>query len=149
MKLILTADVAHLGAPGDIVEVRDGYGRNFLLPQRKAIVASKGAEKQIASMKRTQLAREIRNADHANEVMVALEKLAVTITARATADGKKLFGSITNDDVATAIKAAGGPSLDKHSVDVGGHIKTAGSHPVSVKLHPGVVASFEIKVVTS
>ena len=149
MKLILTADVDHLGAPGDIVEVRDGYGRNFLLPQRKAMLATKGAEKQIASMKRTQLAREIRNADHAKEVKVVLEGLAVVITARATADGRKLFGSISNADVASAIKSAGGPSLDKHTVDVGGHIKTAGSHPVSVKLHPGVVAAFNVTVVTS
>ena len=70
-------------------------------------------------------------------------------TARATADGKKLFGSITNADVASAIKAAGGPSLDKNTVDVGGHIKTAGSHPVSVKLHPGVAANFKVTVVTS
>ena len=148
MKLILTADVDHLGAPGDIVEVRDGYGRNFLLPQGKAIAATKGAEKQIATIKRTQLAREIRGVEHAKEVKTALEKMAITITARATADGHKLFGSIGNSDVASAIKAAGGPALDKHSVDVGGHIKTAGSHPVSVKLHPGVVANFEVKVVT-
>jgi large subunit ribosomal protein L9 len=149
MKLILTVDVPKLGAPGDIVEVRDGYGRNFLLPQGKAIVATKGAEKQIATMKRTQVAREIRNADHANEVKQALEGLSVTITARATADGKKLFGSITNADVASAIKSSGGPSLDKNTVDVGGHIKTAGSHAVSVKLHPGVVANFKVTVVTS
>ncbi len=149
MKLILTTDVAHLGAPGDIVEVRDGYGRNYLLPQGKAIVATKGAEKQIASMKRTQMAREIRNADHAHEVKTALENMSVTITARATADGKKLFGSITNADVASAIKASGGPSLDKHSIDVGGHIKTAGAHGVSVRLLPGVVASLKVTVVTS
>ena len=148
MKLILTTDVPGLGAPGDTVEVRDGYGRNYLLPQGKAIVASKGAEKQIATIKRAQLSREIRGVEHAREVKSALEALRISITARATSDGTKLFGSITNADVAAAIKAAGGPPVDRHSVDIGGHIKTVGKHPVSVKLHPGVVASFEVSVVT-
>ena len=111
MKLILTTDVPGLGAPGDIVEVRDGYGRNFLLPQGKAIVATKGAEKQVATIKRAQLAREIRGTEHANEVKQALENLGgkLTIIARTTGDGTKLFGSITAVDVADAIKAAGGP----------------------------------------
>ncbi|RIJ76163.1 50S ribosomal protein L9 [Nakamurella silvestris] len=149
MKLILTADVPNLGAPGDIVEVRDGYGRNFLLPQGKAIVATRGAEKQIVDIKRAQLAREIRGTDHANEVKSALEKLTVVINARATADGTKLFGSVTTQDVVAAVKAAGGPSVDKRAVELDGHIKTAGQHPVAIKLHPGVTAKFEIKVVTS
>lgn len=149
MKLILTTDVPGLGAPGEIVEVRDGYGRNFLLPQGKAIVATKGAEKNIAVIKRAQLAREIRGVEHANEVKQHLEGTKVTIAARATADGKKLFGSITNADVAEAIKAAGGPALDKRTVELDGHIKTAGSHAVLVKLHPGVVAKFNVVVTTS
>ena len=146
MKLILTTDVPNLGAPGDIVEVRDGYGRNFLLPQSKAIVATKGAEKQVATIKRAQLAREIRGTEHANEVKQALEKMTVSITARTTGDGTKLFGSITSIDVAAAIKAAGGPSVDKRSIDTGGHIKSIGSHPVSVKLHPGVTANVSLVV---
>ena len=147
MKLILTTDVPGLGAPGDVVEVRDGYGRNFLLPQGKAIAATKGAEKQVATIKRAQLAREIRGTEHANEVKQALEKLAVTIKARTTADGGKLFGSITAIDVAAAIKAAGGPVLDRRTIETGGHIKTVGSHPVSVKLHPGVTAQLSVQVV--
>ncbi len=148
MKLILTADVSGLGAPGDIVEVRDGYGRNFLLPQNKAIVATKGAEKQVATIKRAQIAREIRGTEHANEVKQALEKLSgkLTITARTTGDGTKLFGSITSVDVAAAIKAAGGPTVDKRSIETGGHIKSVGSHPVSVKLHPGVTANVSLVV---
>ena len=143
MKLILTTDVPGLGGPGDIVEVRDGYGRNFLLPQGKAIAATKGAEKQVATIKRAQLAREIRGTEHANEVKQALEKLGgkLKITARTTGDGTKLFGSITAIDVADAIKSAGGPALDRRTIDTGGHIKTVGAHPVSVKLHPGVTAA--------
>ena len=146
MKLILTTDVPGLGAPGDIVEVRDGYGRNFLLPQSKAIVATKGAEKQVATIKRAQLAREIRGTEHANQVKQALEKLKISITARTTGDGSKLFGSITSIDVAAAIKAAGGPTVDKRSIETGGHIKSVGAHPVSVKLHPGVTANVELVV---
>jgi large subunit ribosomal protein L9 len=146
MKLILTTDVPGLGGPGDIVEVRDGYGRNFLLPQGKAIASTKGAEKQVATIKRAQLAREIRGTEHANEVKQALEKTAVVITARTTADGTKLFGSITAVDVAVAIRAAGGPTVDRRTIDTGGHIKTVGSHPVSVKLHPGVTASLTVTV---
>ena len=147
MKLILTADVANLGAPGDVVEVRDGYGRNYLLPQGKAIAATRGTEKQIATIKRAQLAREIRGAEHAKEVKAALEALTISITARATGDGAKLFGSITNADVAAAIKAAGGPVVDRRTIETGGHIKTVGSHPVSVKLHPGVTAQLTVQVV--
>jgi len=148
VKLILTADVPGLGGPGDIVEVRDGYGRNFLLPQNKAIVATKGAEKQVATIKRAQVAREIRGTEHANEVKQALENLSgkLTIVARTTGDGSKLFGSITSIDVAAAIKAAGGPTVDKRSIETGGHIKSVGSHPVSVKLHPGVTASVQLVV---
>ena len=147
MKLILTTDVPGLGAPGDVVEVRDGYGRNFLLPQGKAIAATKGAEKQVATIKRAQVAREIRGTEHANEVKQALERLNVAIKARTTADGAKLFGSITAIDVAAAIKAAGGPVLDRRTIETGGHIKTVGSHPVSVKLHPGVTAELTVQVV--
>jgi len=146
VKLILTTDVPGLGAPGDIVDVRDGYGRNFLLPQRKAIAATKGAEKQVTTIKRAQLARAIRGTEHANEVKQVLEKLTVTITAR-TGDGAKLFGSITSVDVAAAIKSAGGPSVDKRAIDTNGHIKTVGTHPVSVTLHPGVTAAVTVKVV--
>jgi large subunit ribosomal protein L9 len=147
VKLILTTDVPGLGAPGEIVEVRDGYGRNFLLPQGKAIAATKGAEKQVATIKRAQLAREIRGTEHANEVKQALENLKPSITARTTGDGTKLFGSITAIDVADAIKSAGGPVVDRRTIDTKGHIKTVGAHPVAVKLHPGVTAQLTVQVV--
>ena len=148
MKLILTTDVENLGEPGEIVEVKDGYGRNYLLPQGKAIVATKGAEKQVLTIKRAQKAREVRGVEHANEIKQKLEKLVVTITARTTgADAKKLFGSITNEDIAAAVKSAGGPTLDRRTIVTDGHIKTTGKHAVSVKLHPEVSASFQVSVV--
>ena len=106
MKLILTADVDKLGAPGDIVEVKGGYGRNFLLPRGLAIVATRGAERQVESIKRAQEAREVRDSDHANELKQKLESLADVKVAVKTSDAGKLFGSVTAGDVASAIKAA-------------------------------------------
>ena len=148
MKLILTADVSGLGAPGDIVEVKDGYGRNYLLPRRLAIIATKGAEKQVQTIRRAQQSRTIRDLDHANEVKSALERLgSVKMAARAAPAGGKLFGSVTPADVVAAVRAAGGPALDKRAVELAGHIKTTGSHPVSVRLHPEVTAAVTLEVV--
>jgi large subunit ribosomal protein L9 len=150
MKLILTTDVAGLGGPGDIVEVKDGYGRNYLLPRQFAIVASKGAEKQVQTIRRAQQARAIRGLDHANEVKQAIEKVApVTLKAKAAAGSGKLFGSVTSSDVVSAVKAAGGPVLDKRSVELPGHIKTVGKHQVNVRLHPEVTVSFKLDVTAS
>src|SRR5437764_6778934 len=104
MKLILTREVAGLGLAGDIVEVADGYGRNFLVPRGAAITWTKGAEKQIAQIRRARDTRQIRDLSHAREVKDQLEKLSVTIAARAGRDGK-LFGSITSTDVTDAVKA--------------------------------------------
>ncbi|HEX9498257.1 MAG TPA: 50S ribosomal protein L9, partial [Mycobacterium sp.] len=91
MKLILTAEVDHLGSSGDIVEVKDGYGRNYLLPRQFAIVASKGAEKQVQTIRRAQQARAIRGLDHANEVKAAIDKVApVKLKAKAASGSGKL-----------------------------------------------------------
>jgi large subunit ribosomal protein L9 len=148
VKLILTADVGGLGAPGDIVEVKDGYGRNYLLPRGLAIMATRGAEKQVRTIKRAQQARTIRDLDHANEVKAALAKLGpVKLTARAAPGGGKLFGSVGAADIVAAVRSAGGPTLDKRAVELSGHIKTTGSHPVSVRLHPDVTASFQLEIV--
>jgi large subunit ribosomal protein L9 len=136
VKLILTREVAGLGLAGDIVEVADGYGRNFLVPRGAAITWSKGAEKQIVQIRRARDAREIKD---------DLEKLTVTLDARAGKDGK-LFGSVTTADIADAVKSAGGPLLDKKRIQLPGHIKTLGAHTVTVDLHPDVVASVPVTV---
>jgi large subunit ribosomal protein L9 len=148
MKLILTREVSGLGTAGDIVEVADGYGRNFLVPRGAAISWSKGAEKQVSQIKRARDAREIRGLDHAKEIKAELEKLSVALPARAGEAGK-LFGSITAADVVNAVKAAGGPLLDKKRVQLPGHIKTTGSHTVTIELHPDVVASVPVEVTAS
>jgi large subunit ribosomal protein L9 len=145
VKLILTREVAGLGLAGDIVEVADGYGRNFLVPRGAAITWSKGAEKQIVQIKRARDAREIRGLDHAREIKAQLEKLTVSHAARAGRDGK-LFGSVTPGDVAAAVKAAGGPLLDRKLIQLPGHIKTVGTHQVTVELHPDVVATVPLTV---
>jgi large subunit ribosomal protein L9 len=145
MKLILTREVAGLGLAGDIVEVADGYGRNFLVPRGAAITWTKGAEKQITQIKRARDAREIRDLGHAREIKAELEKLTVTLGARA-GDGGRLFGSITAADIAAAVKDAGGPLLDRKRIQLPGHIKSTGAHTVTVDLHPDVVASIPVTV---
>lgn len=145
MKLILTREVAGLGHPGDIVEVADGYGRNFLVPRGAAIAWSKGAEKQIVQIRRARDAREVRDLSHAQEIKSSLESLSVQLEARAGKDGR-LFGSITTADVAAAVKSAGGPLLDRKRIQLPGHIKTTGAHTVTVELHPDVVATLPVTV---
>ena len=145
MKLILQREVGGLGGAGDIVDVAPGYGRNYLVPRGDAITWSKGAEKQITQIRRARDAREVRGQDHAEELKSQLEGLSVTLTARA-GDGGKLFGSVTQGDVADAIKAAGGPILDRKRINLPGHIKTTGSHRVDVGLHGDVVASVPLTV---
>ncbi len=146
MKIILTQEVSGLGAPGDIVEVKNGYGRNYLLPQGFAIVWTKGAEKQVTVIKRARGAREIRDLDHANEVKTQLEGLKINLKVRA-GDGGRLFGSVTPAEIVDAVKAASGPVLDRRRLEVPGHIKSTGTYPVKIKLHPEVTASFNLNVV--
>ncbi|MET0190022.1 MAG: 50S ribosomal protein L9 [Pseudonocardia sediminis] len=148
MKLILNADVPNLGAPGDIVEVKDGYGRNYLLPRNLAVVATRGAEKQVEQIRRAQKTREIRDLGHAQQVDNQLKELNVTVSAKA-GDNGRLFGSITPTNVVDAVRAAGGPTLDKRSVDVPGQIKAIGKHSVQVRLHPDVTTDLPIAVVTN
>lgn len=148
MKLILTNAVEKLGVAGDIVEVKDGYGRNFLLPQNHAIRWSRGAETQIDGIKRARDAREIRGAEHANQVREQLEALAVSLPVRASETGK-LFGAVTAADVVAAVKKAGGPALDKRNVSITKPIKALGSHTVGIKLHAAVIAHIHMDVVAA
>ena len=146
MKIILTQEVSGLGGPGDIAEVKDGYGRNYLLPQSFAILWSKGAEKQITQIKRARSAREIRDLGHANEVKARIEGLKVSLSTRA-GEGGRLFGSVTPAEVAQAVKSAGGPDLDRRRLELPGHIKAVGAYQVQIKLHPEVTAKFSLNVV--
>jgi large subunit ribosomal protein L9 len=148
MKLILTAEVDHLGTAGDPVEVKDGYGRNYLLPRGLAIVASRGAERQAEEIRRAREVKTVRDLDHAKEIQAALEALGpVSLTGRTAGNTGKLFGSVTPADVVSAIKKAGGPNLDKRTVALPKtHIKSIGTHPISVRLHPDVTVAVSLNV---
>lgn len=146
MKLILTQEVDGLGAAGDIVDVKDGYGRNFLLPNGVAIVWTKGAEKQITQIKRAREAREVRGLEHAQELKEQIEGLDIKLPVRAGEQGK-LFGSVTVADIAGAIRSAGGPLVEKRSITLSKPIKSVGSHKVSIRLHPEVAVSAAVDVV--
>lgn len=149
MKLILTAEVDHLGAAGDTVEVKDGYGRNYLLPRGLAIVASRGAQKQVDDIRRARETKQVRDLDHATEIKAAIDALGtVSLPVKTSGDSGKLFGSVTTGDVVAAIKKAGGPNLDKRTVRLPqAHIKAVGSHPVTVHLHPTVDVEIVVDVV--
>ncbi|QSI46677.1 50S ribosomal protein L9 [Thermobispora bispora] len=148
MKLILTSEVSGLGAPGDVVEVKDGYGRNYLLPRGLAIRWSKGAQSQIDAIKRARELRSIRDREAAEEIAQQLGSLKVQLRTRAGESGR-LFGSVTTGDIAEAVKAAGGPELDRRRIMIENPIKSLGTHRVTVRLHPEVSTSLDIEVVAA
>ncbi|GGY67114.1 50S ribosomal protein L9 [Streptomyces omiyaensis] len=148
MKIILTQEVSGLGAAGDVVEVKDGYARNYLVPRGFALRWTKGGEKDVAQIRRARKIHEIATIEQANEVKAKLEGTKVRLAVR-SGDAGRLFGSVTPADVASAIKSAGGPEVDKRRVELGSPIKTLGSHQVLVRLHPEVAAKLGIEVVAA
>jgi large subunit ribosomal protein L9 len=148
MKLILTNEVTGLGGPGDVVEVAGGYGRNYLVPRGLAMRWTRGAEKQIELIKRARAARDIRGLDDAKETAQRLSALTVQLRVRAGAQGR-LFGSVSASDIAEAVRAAGGPELDRRRIAVTTPIRTIGSHQVTVRLHPEVTATLDVEVSAS
>jgi large subunit ribosomal protein L9 len=148
MKLILTQEVSGLGAPGDVVEVKDGYGRNYLVPRGYALMWTRGGEKQVASIRRARAIREIADLDQAKTARDQLEDLKVTLKVRAGVSGR-LFGAVTPAEVVEAVSAAGGPKLDRRRVEIAAPIKALGAHRVSVRLHPEVSATVTVNVVAA
>jgi large subunit ribosomal protein L9 len=148
MKLILTQEVTGLGSPGDVVEVKAGYGRNYLVPRSLAMSWTRGSEQQIEMIKRARAAREIRSLDDAREAARSLSGLKVRLQTRA-GQGGRLFGSVSTSDIAAAVKRAGGPELDRRKIEVTNPIKTIGSHQVAVRLHPEVSATLDVEVAAS
>jgi large subunit ribosomal protein L9 len=146
MKLILTQEVDGLGAPGDVVEVKDGYGRNYLVPRGLGIRWSRGGEKTIESIKAARTARAVRDEDHAKDVKAKLEANPVMVKVRA-GEGGRLFGAVTTTEIAEAITAVSGEKVDRRTIVVVNPIKTLGAHEVSVKLHDEVSATVALNVV--
>ncbi|MGK3091066.1 50S ribosomal protein L9 [Streptomyces sp. WAC01490] len=148
MKIILTHEVSGLGTAGDVVDVKDGYARNYLVPRGFAIRWTKGGEKDVAQIRRARKIHEIATIEQANEIKAKLEGVKVRLAVR-SGDAGRLFGSVTPADVASAIKAAGGPDVDKRRVELGSPIKMLGGHQVSVRLHPEVAAKLAVEVVAA
>ncbi|QMU73467.1 50S ribosomal protein L9 [Streptacidiphilus sp. P02-A3a] len=148
MKIILTNEVSGLGTAGDIVEVKDGYARNYLVPRGFAIRWTKGGQKDVDAIRRARKIHEIQTLEQANEVKGKLEGLTVKLAVRAGEAGR-LFGSVTPGDVVDAIKAVDGPLVDKRRVEIGSPIKTTGAHTVTVKLLSDVVAKINVNVVAA
>jgi len=148
MLISLTLEVSGLGSAGDVVVVKDEYGRNYLLPQGYPIRWTRGAEKEVISIRRARAAREIRDREHAEEVAQQLSQINVCLSARA-GEGGRLFGSVTPAELVEAVKTAGGPELDRRRIELAAPIKSVGNHQVRVRLHPEVVATFEVAVLPS
>ncbi len=146
MKLILTQEVTNLGSPGDVVEVKDGYGRNYLMPRGFAIRWTRGAAKQIESIQNARSAREVGDLGRAQEIKTQLEELRVSVLAQAGSSGR-LFGAVTISDIAAAVKRSGGPDIDKRRIRVDTPIKSLGAHQVTVKVHDELSATVNLDVV--
>jgi large subunit ribosomal protein L9 len=148
MKLILTQEVSGLGDAGDVVEVKDGYGRNYLVPRGLGVTWTRGGEKHLATIRKGQERRVIADVDTAQDLKTRLEGTHVTLAARA-GDAGRLFGAITPADIVAAITRAGGPEVDKRRIELPNPIKTVGTHAITVRLHPDVSASVRLDVVAT
>ncbi len=146
MKVILTQEVRGVGAPGDVVEVAGGYGRNYLLPRNLARLATPGAVRQAEGIRARRVAREIADLEQARTIAAHLESLRVVIPAKAGAEGR-LFGSITTPQIVDAVTRTGGTAIDRRRIHLGVPIKQVGTHQLTVRLHPEVEATVTLEVV--
>jgi len=147
-KLILTSEVSGLGSAGDVVDVKNGYARNYLIPQGFAVAWSKGAEKQVESIKAARAAREAATLEEAQALKAKLEATPVRLTVTAGREGR-LFGSVKTADVAAAVEAAGLGAIDKRSIELAGAIKGVGRYDATVRLRSDVLAALTIDVVAA
>ena len=145
-KIILTQEVSGLGSAGDVVDVKNGYARNFLFPRGFATPWTRGAEKQIDSIKQARAARELASLEDAQALAASLTSATVTVPAKAGAEGR-LFGSIKAEQVADAVKAAGLGEIDKRKVEIREQVRTVGTYQATVRLHEDVNANIEFEVV--
>jgi len=146
MKIVLRDDVENLGQKGDVVDVADGYARNYLVPRGLAMSASKGALAQAESMRRARAVRDARDRDAAEEIATKLTPVTITIPARAGAEGK-LFGSVTAADVVDAVQAQTGVEVDRKRLHLDDPIRALGAHEVPLRLHPEVEVRLSVEVV--
>ena len=145
-KIILTQEVSGLGSPGDVVDVKNGYARNFLFPRGFATPWSRGAEKQIESIKNARAARDLASLEDAQALAAKLTSTTLTVPVKSGAEGR-LFGTVRAEDVAKAVQASGLGSIDKRRVELTQRIKTTGVYQAVVRLHEEVNANVEFEVV--
>jgi len=148
VKLILLADVKPLGKSGEVVEVAEGYARNFLLPRKLATEADKGALARLGSQRKAVQKRDAQTLADAKALAARLETAKLAVKAKAGGNGK-LFGAVTNADVASAIAQSLAIAIDKHKIELKSAIKAVGSYPVEIKLHKSVVAKTTVDVVAA
>ena len=148
MKVILLSDVKALGKKGEVVEVAEGYGRNFLLPRKLASEANKGALTMLSEQKKAHAKREAQALAETEELAKLLESKPVAVRAKAGGNGK-LFGTVTNADIADAITSAFSIEVDKHKIEVKNSIKALGTYPVEIRLGKNVVAKTTVSVVAA
>ena len=147
-KLILTNEVTGLGSAGDVVEVKDGYARNYLLPRGFAVTWTKGGAKQVEQIRAAREARAHKSLEAAQAQAAALAGTPVRLEVKAGKEGR-LFGTVRPDAVAGAVEAAGLSAIDKRKVVIPGHIKSTGKYEVSVRLHDEVSAVVNLEVVAA
>ena len=145
-KLILTHDVDHLGAAGEVVEVKDGYARNYLVPRGLAAKWTKGAQKQIDQMAAARRKREIATIEDARIVRDTLQGAAFVTVSGKVGSNDRLFGAISTADIAEAVKKELGVDIDRRKIVVRTAIKSLGDHAVVVNLHPEVTATLKVRV---
>jgi len=147
-KLILTHEVTGLGAPGDVVDVKNGFARNYLIPQGFAVAWSRGGEKQVASIRAARESRAIHDHEEAVALKNTLESNKVKLSVKAGAEGR-LFGSVKTGDVADAVKAAGFGDLDKRKIHITSPIKAVGEHEATIRLRDDLTAVITLQVVAA
>jgi len=147
-KLILTHEVTGLGAPGDVVDVKNGYGRNFLIPQGFAVPWTRGGEKQVESIKAARAAREHATIEEAQDLKARLQATSVKLTVKA-GQGGRLFGSVKTSDVADAVAAAGLGTVDKRKIEIPAPIKATGEHEATIRLRDDITAVITLQVVAA
>jgi large subunit ribosomal protein L9 len=148
LKLILTHEVTGLGAPGDVIDVKNGYARNFLVPQGLAVQWTRGGEKQVESIKAARVAREHATIEEAQDLKAKLQAATVKLTVKA-GEGGRLFGSVKNSDVANAVAAAGVGTVDKRKIEITTPIKLTGTHEATVRLRDDIIATITLQVVAA
>ncbi|MHB1988489.1 MAG: 50S ribosomal protein L9 [Acidimicrobiales bacterium] len=146
MRIVLRSDLARVGKRGDILDVADGYARNYLIPHGIAIPATEGIAQQATAMRRARDLKDTQDREGAEAIARKLVPMVITVSARAGTEGR-LFGSVTTPEVVAAVHAQAGVEIDRHSIVSGEAIKSLGTHELGVRLHPEVQFQVTIEVV--